>query len=45
MTGPGRVIVQSMTINKLRRELAPGKPSGDEHNPLGALGGIFDSED
>jgi uncharacterized protein (TIGR00266 family) len=45
MTGPGRVIVQSMTINKLRRELAPGKPSGDEHNPLSALGGIFDSED
>ena len=45
MTGPGRVIVQSMTINKLRRELAPGKPSSDEHNPLSALGGIFDSED
>src|SRR5258708_7311587 len=45
MTGPGRVIVQSMTINKLRRELAPGKPSSDEHHPLSALGGIFDSDD
>ena len=45
MTGPGRVIVQSMTINKLRRELAPGKPSSDEHNPLSALGGILQSED
>jgi uncharacterized protein (AIM24 family) len=45
VTGPGRVIVQSMTINKLRRELAPSKPSSDEHNPLSALGGIFDSED
>ena len=45
MTGPGRVIVQSMTINKLRRELAPGKPSSDAHNPLSAMGGIFDSED
>lgn len=45
MTGPGRVIVQSMTINKLRRELAPGRPSKDEHNPLGVLGGIFDSQD
>ena len=45
ITGPGRVIVQSMTINKLRRELAPGKPSSDEHNPLSALGNIFDSED
>jgi uncharacterized protein (TIGR00266 family) len=45
ITGPGRVIVQSMTINKLRRELAPSKPSSDEHNPLSALGSIFDSED
>jgi uncharacterized protein (AIM24 family) len=32
VTGPGRVIVQSMTINKLRRELARSKPSSDEHN-------------
>jgi len=45
MTGPGRVLVQSMTINKLRRELAPGRPSSDEHNPLSALGDIFQSED
>src|ERR1700687_5918930 len=45
MTGPGRVIVQSMTINKLRRELAPSKPSSDAHNPLSALGGILGSED
>ena len=45
MTGPGRVIVQSMTINKLRRELAPWRKGGDEHSPLGALTGIFDSED
>ncbi len=45
MTGPGRVIVQSMTINKLRRELAPTKSGGDEHSPLGALGNILGSED
>jgi len=45
MTGPGRVIVQSMTINKLRRELAPGKTSADEHNPLNAIADIFTSED
>lgn len=45
MTGPGRVVVQSLTINKLRRELAPTKTGGDEHSPLGALGGIFSSED
>lgn len=45
MTGPGRVIVQSMTLQKLRRELAPAKQGGDERSPIGALGGIFNSED
>lgn len=45
MTGPGRVLVQSMTINKLRRELAPGKTSADEHSPLTAVTDIFTSED
>ena len=45
MTGPGRVIVQSMTLEKLRRELAPTRSGGDEHHPLGGLGGILGSED
>ena len=45
LTGPGRVIVQSMTLEKLRRELAPTRSGGDEHSPLRALGGIFSSED
>ncbi len=45
MTGPGRLIVQSMTINKLRRELAPGKTSADEHSPLSAITDVFTSED
>jgi len=45
LTGPGRVIVQSMTLEKLRRELAPGKSGGDEHSPLASLGGILGSED
>jgi uncharacterized protein (TIGR00266 family) len=45
MTGSGRVIVQSMTINKLRRELAPSGKNGDERNPLDAITGIFDSKD
>ena len=44
MTGPGRVLVQSMTINKLRRELAPGKASGAEHS-LRTITGVFTSED
>jgi uncharacterized protein (AIM24 family) len=41
LTGPGRVIVQSMTLEKLRRELAPTSMGGDERGPLGALGGIL----
>lgn len=45
LTGPGRVIIQSMTLEKLRRELAPSKTGGDEHSPLGSLGGFFSSED
>src|SRR5438067_4338412 len=45
MTGPGHVVIQSMTLNKMRRELAPGKSGGDEHSPLRALGGVFGSED
>lgn len=43
LTGPGRVIVQSMTIDKLRRELAPQAGGAEERNNLGALGSIFDS--
>lgn len=46
LTGPGRVIVQSMTLQKLRREIAPMRRGGDERGgPLGGLGGIFDSDE
>lgn len=45
LTGPGRVIVQSLTLEKLRRELAIGRSGGDEKSPLGAIGGFFGSED
>jgi uncharacterized protein (TIGR00266 family) len=44
LTGPGRVIVQSMTLQRLRRELAPARTGGDEHTGLGALD-IFGSDD
>ena len=44
LTGPGRVIVQSMTLEKMRRELVPYKPGGDEHRGLDAISGIFDSD-
>jgi uncharacterized protein (TIGR00266 family) len=52
LTGPGRVILQSMTLERLRHELAPGehRHSGDERNPLSALasgnlGSFFSSDD
>ena len=45
LTGPGRVIVQSMTLEKMRRELAPARSGGDERGPLESLGGFFSSED
>lgn len=45
LRGPGRVIIQSMTLAKLRRELAPYNPGGGEQGPLGGLSSIFMSED
>jgi uncharacterized protein (TIGR00266 family) len=44
LTGPGKVIVQSLTLDRLRRELAP-TTGGEERGPLGALTGILRSED
>lgn len=46
LTGPGRVIVQSMTLEKMRRELVPFQSKrGDERTGLGAISGFFDSDD
>jgi uncharacterized protein (TIGR00266 family) len=45
LTGPGRVIVQSMTLEKMRRELVPFGHGGDEKHGLGALTGIFTNDD
>lgn len=45
LTGPGHVLVQSMTLEKMRRELAPMRSGGDEHNPLRSITGILGSED
>ncbi len=42
LSGPGRAIIQSMTLEKMRREMVPLQPGGDEHRGLDALGGIFD---
>jgi len=44
LTGPGRVIVQSLTLQRMRRELAPHRKGGDEHGPFGSFD-PFGSED
>ena len=43
LTGPGRVLIQSMTLQRLRRELVPYRHDGDEHKGLDALSGMFDN--
>lgn len=45
LQGPGRVIIQSMTLAKMRMELAPRAFGGEETRGLGAIGSIFGSED
>ena len=52
LTGPGRVILQSMTLERLRHELAPEehRHNGSERSPLGAIasgdiGSFFRSDD
>jgi uncharacterized protein (TIGR00266 family) len=45
LTGPGRVIIQSMTLEKMRREMGPLKSGGDQHVGLSTLGGILGNED
>lgn len=45
LTGPGKVIIQSMTIEKLRRQLVVRTTGGDEHQGLGALTNLLGSDD
>ncbi len=48
LTGPGRAVVQSMTLAKLRRELGGGvgaASGGGESHGLGSLTNIFGSND
>jgi uncharacterized protein (TIGR00266 family) len=45
LSGPGRVVIQSMTLQKLRREMTPMRSGGDERGPLGALGGMLRTDD
>ena len=41
LTGPGKVVLQSMTLQKMRRELAPHRRGGEEHHGLDSLSGFF----
>lgn len=45
LRGPGRVIIQSMTLAKMRRELAPYALGGEESHGLGSIASIFNSND
>ena len=45
LRGPGRVVIQSMTLEKMRRELSPVNTGGDQPGPLPTLGGIFGNDD
>jgi uncharacterized protein (TIGR00266 family) len=46
LRGPGKVVIQSMTLQKMRRELAPSvTSSGDERTGLGAITDLFGSND
>lgn len=46
LNGPGRAIIQSMTLSRLRRELGVfAKSGGEEHFGIPGIGGIFQSED
>ena len=45
LTGPGKIIIQSLTLEKMRRELAPFRSGGDQHQGLNVISSIFSSDD
>ena len=45
LRGPGKAIVQTMTLSKLRRELGGGRRGGEERSGLGSITNLFGSED
>jgi len=45
LRGPGKAIVQTMTLSKLRRELGGGRSGGEERSGLGTITDLFRSED
>lgn len=45
LTGPGKVTLQSMTLDKMRREFAPGQSGGEVKTGIDAITGILRSDD
>ena len=45
LTGPGKVIIQSMTLEKLRNQLVVRTTGGDERSGLGAITNLLGSDD
>jgi len=45
LQGPGKAIIQTMTLAKLRRELGMLRGGGEEHHGLPGLGSILGTED
>jgi uncharacterized protein (TIGR00266 family) len=45
LRGPGRAVIQSMTLAKMRRALAPHRSGGDARNPIESVTNIFGSDD
>jgi uncharacterized protein (TIGR00266 family) len=45
LRGPGKVVIQSMTLAKLRQEVAPWRAGGDERNPIESITNFWQSDD
>lgn len=45
LRGPGRAVIQSMTLAKMRRELAPFRTGGDQRNAFESVTNLFGSDD
>jgi uncharacterized protein (TIGR00266 family) len=45
LTGPGKVIIQSMTLEKLRNQLVVRTTGGDERSGLGAITNLLGNDD
>ena len=45
LTGPGKVIIQSMTLDRMRRQFSPTSGASDERSGLGAITNLLSSDD